>query len=583
MTPISSYSTVGQVSRRRLLRGAVVTVGGLAGAAMVGCSTSTPKPAGTAAPGAAGTAAPVAKTYPKGSLVPVVNAKIKDGGTFTEAAASGSVEFDAHTTLTASQWRNSGELAIMPDPWTTDLVGKVVESWETPDPTTIILKVRDNVAIHNKPPWNGRLFDAEDLAFNLNRIQGNTADAEGVPKSGFQRASTLEGMKSVEVVDKSHVKVNLSKAVGQWLNGLCEHRNFMMPKGVVEVGFKDPTKLAGTSAYEMTSFDKSTEVYTRWDKYWGGKPHFDQYKRIIIPDQAALAAAFISKQTSFLNAPTPPQTLTIKAARPDALFYQTPGYLHVHIRPNMKVAALNDFRVRKAIQLTLNYPEILTAVGEGTYAMAVSSNYPEGWTSDKVLSLPGYNVATKDKDIADAVKLMTAAGHEGGKDVAYEITVTATDTAKKEDSLRMQSQVQKVFPQAKITLKPVDSAAFSKLQSGRDFQAIAYNIGVAPAISPEAYAEFHTKGARNYGSFTNPESDAMLEKGLAALKVEERKQIYETWQQKFLDEWMPWWGLHIPAVQVFVQPNIVNFDTTVGPWSEWWVYQAVNKLGLADA
>ena len=78
-------------------------------------------------------------------------------------------------------------------------------------------------------------------------------------------------------------------------------------------------------------------------------------------------------------------------------------------------------------------------------------------------------------------------------------------------------------------------------------------------------------------------SDLLLEKGLAALKVEERKQIYETWQQKFLDEWMPWWGLHIPAIQVFVQPNIVNFDITVGPWSEWWVYQAVSKLGQAEA
>lgn len=29
--------------------------------------------------------------------------------------------------------------------------------------------------------------------------------------------------------------------------------------------------------------------------------------------------------------------------------------------------------------------------------------------------------------------------------------------------------------------------------------------------------------------------------------------------------------------------NIVNFDITVGPWSEWWVYQAVSKLGQADA
>ncbi|MEI6136923.1 MAG: ABC transporter substrate-binding protein [Chloroflexota bacterium] len=558
-----------------------MTVGGLAGAAMVGCS-SAPKPAAPAsAPQTAGTSAPAAKTYPKGAQVPVNTGKIKEGGTFTEAATTVSPEFDAHTTLTSSQWRNAGELGILPDPWTAELVANVVESWEVPDANTLILKVRDNVAIHNKPPWNGRLFDAEDLAFNMNRIQGNTADAEGIPRSGFQRASTLEAMKSVEVVDKSHVKVTLKAPTGQFLSGFTEHRNFLMPKGVVEVGFKDPLKLSGTSAYEMTGYDTTKEVYTRFDKYWNGKGHFDKYVRTVIPDRAATAAAFISKQTSVLASPTDPEIKTIKGARPDALYYQTPGYLVSHIRPNTKYGALSDFRVRKAVQLTLNYQDLIVSGGDGsTYAMAVSNSYPESWSSDKVQTLPGFNKDTKDKDIADAVKLMTASGHEGGKGVDYEITVQSTSVQNREFSLRMQSQLAKVFPQIKIALKPVDAAAFSKLQSGRDFQGIAYNIGPAPAISPEAFAHYHTKGARNYGSFTNAECDALLEKGLAALKQEDRKTIYEEWQTKFLNDWVPWWGMYIAPVSAFLQPDIAGYDITVGPWSEWWEYYRINKVGF---
>ena len=582
MAPVNSYSSTGQVSRRRLLRGAVVTVGGLAGAAMVGCSSAPKSEAPAAAPQAAGSSAAAAKTYPKGALVPVITSAIKEGGIFTEAATSVSPEFDSHTTLTSSQWRNAGELAIMPDPWNAELVANVVESWELPDATTIVMKVRDNVAIHNKAPWNGRMFDAEDLAFNMNRIAGNTAEAEGIPKSGFQRASLFVAMKKVEVVDKSHVKVTLNAPTGQFLSGFAEHRNLLMPKGVVEVGFKDPTKLAGTAAYELTEYNTSKETYTRWDKYWGGKPHFDKYVRLSIPDRAAIAAAFISKQTSVLTSPTEPEIKTIQGARPDALFYRTPGYLLAHIRPNTKYGALSDFRVRKAVQLALNYDEIKVSGGEGsTLMMAIAGAYAESWNEDKVKTLPGYNSATKDKDIADAVKLMAASGHEGGKGVDYEVLISFGSVPYRENTLRMQAQLQKIFPQIKVVALPApDAAAFSKRQSGRDFQAVAYAIGPAPAISPEAYAHYHTKGARNYGSFSNAESDALLDKGMAALKTEERKQIYEEWQTKFLNEWMPWWGFYTPPVSAFLQPNVAGYDITVGPWSEWWEYYRINKVGF---
>ncbi|MEI6136924.1 MAG: ABC transporter substrate-binding protein, partial [Chloroflexota bacterium] len=288
---------MGQVSRRRLLRGAIVTVGGLAGAAMVGCS-SAPKPdAPAAAPQAAGTSAPAGKTYPKGALVPINKGAIKPGGTFTEAVSNVAPEFDSHTALTSMQWRTSGDLAILPDVWDGSLIGGLVESWETPDATTVILKLRDKLPLHDIGQWTGKNFEAEDLAFNINRIAGSTAKAENLPKEVFQRASTMAGLVSAEATDKTHVKIKLDSPRGQWLSGFTDHRNFMMPKGVVEVGFKDASKLAGTGAFSVTSIDSTKEVYTRFDKWWGGKANFDKYVRIALPDRAAQTAAFVSKQT----------------------------------------------------------------------------------------------------------------------------------------------------------------------------------------------------------------------------------------------------------------------------------------------
>ena len=584
MSTVSSYSSAGQVSRRRLLRGAVVTVGGLAGAAMVGCSSSAPKPAATAAaPQAAGTSAPVARKYPPGQKIPIVAGKIKDGGTFTEGATTVATEFDSHTGLTSHVQRNSGDLALLPDQWTGELVPNLVESWEVPDPTTFILKLRDNVALHDIPPWNGRIFNVEDLAFNFNRIAGNTAEAEGLPKAAFQRAATMNGLKSVEIVDKSRVKLTLNGPNGQFLSGLTDHRSFMIPKEQVQVGFKDPLKLAHTGQYTLTEFDRTKEVYTRFDKSWRGKPHIDTFKRIVIPDRAAIAAAFISKQTTALAGPTPTEQQTIASARPDALYYESSGYQWNNLRPNTKYGALSDARVRKAISLSLNFPEMAEAnYGKAaSYWGVIGNPYPEAWTSEKVLTLPGYNVSTKDKDIAEGVKMMTASGHAGGEGVAYEILVSFGSIPYRENSLRMQAQLQKIFPKIKIIVKPAaDAVSFSKLQSGKDFQVIAYTVGANSAASLEAYTHYHTKGSRNYGSFSNAECDALLEKSVAAIKTEERKQILETWQTRTFEEWMPIWAFAHPPVNAFVQPNLQGFEVGMGPWSEWWEYYRIGDMGF---
>ena len=593
MKPVTSYNAhgaagaPGRVSRRRLIRGAVVTVGGLAGAAMVGCSSAPPEtPASTAAAPAAGTSAPApaAKQYPAGSLVPVVTGSPVKGGTFTEGVTGGvASEFDSHTALTSMQWRNSGELAILPEQWTGALTANVVESWESPDASTFILKVRDGVALHDLPPWNGRNFNAEDLAFNVNRISGNTAEEEGVPRRGFQRASTMAGLKSAEAVDESHAKITLDSPSGQFLSGFTDHRNFMMPKGVVEVGFKDPIALAGTAQYQLTELNPSREVYERFDKGWRGAPYFDKYVRLSIPDRAAFTAAFISKQTSVLGSPTDQDKQNVEGARPDALYYETPGYLMTNIRPNHKHGAFGDFRVRKAISLSLDYQEIAESnFGKSaTYLATIGSSYPEAWSSEKVLTLPGYNPATKEKDIAEGVKMMAAAGHENGAGIQYEILVSYGSVAFRENALRMQAQLGKIFPEIDITVKPAsDRASFSKLQSGRNFEAVAYTVGPGSAVTTEAITHFHTKGSRNYESFENAENDALLEKAREALGLDERKQLMETWQQKFMDEWMPIWFLHTPPVSAFLQPNIGGYDTVVGPWSQWWPYYREGDLHL---
>ena len=77
--------------------------------------------------------------------------------------------------------------------------------------SVLIFKMNPNLFIHNKPPWNGRQFTAEDAAWNLMRIGGLFADKLKIPLSSFQRASMVDKITKIEgtkIVGVKNVSVN---------------------------------------------------------------------------------------------------------------------------------------------------------------------------------------------------------------------------------------------------------------------------------------------------------------------------------------------------------------------------------------
>jgi len=555
---------------------------GLAGAAVVGCRTAAPPAAAPAeAPKAAATGATGA-TGPERPGVPVVKGTQKSGGTWTVGVTLTSPQQDMHTALAASIWHDLSERALVPDPWTNEITANIIAKWEIPDNTHFVLHVKPGVKLHNKPPWNGRDFNAEDLAFNIDRIAGNTAEAEGLQKAAFQRAQTLGGMSKVEVVDKSTVKVTMAQPSSAWLKGFLEWRNLLMPKGVVENGFKDPMTFAGFSAFSLTEFVPNVrEVFTKFPNYHRtGEPHFDRVVHTVVPDRAAGMAGFISKQFSTFGDPTPQDVQTIKAARPDALIYETPTNHWNYLWPSSKFGPFMDVRVRKALQLGLDVAEL----GDGYYGSGwgytgiICAAFPDGWTQEKVKGLPGVNPATKAKDREEAQKLLTAAAFPNGKGIVFEL-LTEGSSVRHENGVRMQAQLSQTFKEIKVTMKPVsDRAQFANLQNTRNFHAMSYSSICQPDAASEAYSLYHSKGGRNYGVFSNAEADAMLDKALVELDRKARDEILAKFQEKAFNEWVPIIPLFTNAGRTALQPTISGYDKLVGPWSPGLQYERLGSL-----
>ena len=84
----------------------------------------------------------------------------------------------------------------------------LAESWDTPDPLTIIFKIRKGVNWQNKAPMNGREFTAADVEFNFQRLLGLGDFAEAGPSPFKYQQPPGE---SVTATDRYTVVIKLAE------------------------------------------------------------------------------------------------------------------------------------------------------------------------------------------------------------------------------------------------------------------------------------------------------------------------------------------------------------------------------------
>jgi ABC-type transport system substrate-binding protein len=577
-----------------VLRGAGVGALGLAGAALLGCGGGGDGDGGGSGQVAADTKGQVqGATSGKGLPMnaPVVQGRPREGGSWVvSGGANTDVQFDAHTALGSNIWHKISEKGLEPDPVTMAVRPHVFTTYEIADPTgtTLIFKVHPKLFVHNKPPFNGRQFTAQDAAWNLERLRGLYAERLKIPLASFQRASMLENLTKAEAVDPLTVKVTLSKPNGSFFNGLMENRVPFMPREMDDIGFTDPMKLAGIGPYEVVEW--VTDVRTvfkknpRYAEFRPGEPHFDEFRTIGLPDAVAQQSAFFSGQTMTLGVSAPDTLAAARRGRPDANLYTWVDSNWYHVRPSLAFAPFKDFRVRHAMHLAFDYKENGDSVygpeGGWAYQAALNAGFPEAWTPDKVKSLAGYNPDTKVADRAEAQKLMAAAGYPNGKGLDYDIIHSGSTN---DHALRFQAYMNQTFTEGKVEVKPLGGGAtFANRQAEGDFKALAYTITATPDAVIELISQYRTGGSRNYGGFSNADSDRILDKAIGELNRDARFALLDEYQQKWQSEWRPMYVMHSNAVKTMVQGNVGGYETLAGTWFGYSANSKVCRLFFVD-
>ena len=575
-----------RLSRRSLLHASARAGVGAAGLALVGCgddddddsqSAAQAEPAEQADRQAqttqqqedpqetAAVAQAAAEGQPKyGGNVRIV---MSDGGIFDPAIAiHGGTYAGVHQIY---DWLNYLDEGFV-------LAGGMADLPEVVDELNFIYTIKPNVFWHDKPPLDGRQFTAEDAVFGLERFGFD--NPEFVFKDRFSLIDRFEAS------DEFTMRVQAAEAFSPILKAIAEDNMLMVSRDAVDA-FGDGAistdfeAQIGTGA--MMGVSREPEVELQLERnpnyYKEGQPYFDGYRGIGISDPALRIAAFVDGQLDFLDYQWTGSQEDLDGAIDELgedqitpvqnpVTYGMATHIHCEVEP------YTDPRVRTAVHLATDREQLIalslgSLVIGGPIAVAIA---PYGRTEDELRQLPGYRSGDlRQEDLAESRRLLAASGADLDNIPPMEIwSPNASDYAQ----VLQQNLAEVGFNLDILELSTADALA---ARQNREFSMVM--LGQQGASDPDLlYNDLHTTGGQNYGNFSNPEFDALVEKGRSIFDEQERKAIYDEAQDRLLDEWNPRLYWSWSSTVVSFRSYLKGFRPTPGPtasnailWGMW--------------
>lgn len=277
----------------------------------------------------------------------------------------------------------------VPSPW-------LATGWKiAKDLKSITLTLRKGVKFHD-----GTNFDAEAVKWNLDRYRTSNN-------------TELKSVESVEVLDASTVKLNLSKWSSSLMDNFTMHAGMMISPTSFQKNGADWAKThpVGTGSFKLVSWMRDTSVkFEKFSDYWQkGKPYLDGVEWIIIGDMVTRNMAFKKGDADVLVFLEP---IDVKELEKDGRFYFSAGALS---GTNICLAGdsghpdspFADVRVRQAVEHAIDKKAMVEKLMMGFGKICNQYAYPGTWGENPAVK--GYQY-----DPAKAKKLLAEAGYPNG-------------------------------------------------------------------------------------------------------------------------------------------------------------------------
>jgi ABC-type transport system substrate-binding protein len=409
----------------------------------------------------------------------------------------------------------------------------LAESWEQPDPKTLVLHLRQGVTFHDGTP-----FDAPAVKFNIER--GKAA--------GSNVKADLASVDTVEVVDEHEATLHLNRPDASLLLVLADRPGMMVsPTAYQASGADFARNPVGTGPMKFVSWESGAKVtMARYDGYWDKKKiHLDGLEFSIIPEADTALNALRSGQQDVTLQVQPQAVATLKN---DSTLHVdvSPTVLHDIFYLDMSVAPFNNPDVRRAFNLAIDREALLKASYFGLGEVARQPLPSDHWSHSTELD------HSYTRDVHQAKALLAKAGYADGLTVSTLLYPTTADVRRGEI---LKSQL----AEAGITLELVPTELTQAVQeffNQRKYPMFLSSWTGRPDPATTFTLLFSETGYYNAGHAAAPAVDAAVAEANSLSKTDERQKPLAEAAKLVNDQ-----ALYVPLV---FRPFIVAWSTKVG-------------------
>jgi len=408
----------------------------------------------------------------------------------------------------------------------TQLVPGLATSWRALNETTWEFTLRKGVRFHD-----GSLFDARDVEFSIRR-------AAAIAAKGGQFGSFVRAIAGIEIVDPHTIRFRTKgphAVLPRDLNSI-----FIVSRGIGEATTEDfnaGRAALGTGPYKLQSFARGDRVnLVRNDAYWGEKPRWQRVTlRILAQDAPRLAALLAGDVDAIENVPTSDagRLERDKRIRVERKVSWRTLFLHLDqyrdappgvADRNGKPLARNPFRdprVRAALAAAIDREAIVDRVMESMAVPAGNLVAPPVFAHDPGLKPAAY-------DPIGARRLLAAAGYPDG----FRVTLAAPNNRYVNDE-KIAQTVAQMWTRIGVSVTRVETLPaatyFTKARNGEFGVALLGWGSFAGDLALRALVATPTPekglGSWNWGRYSNPALDRLVEQSLATVDQPKREAI----------------------------------------------------------
>ena len=475
----------------------------------------------------------------------------------------------------------------------------LAESWDTPDPLTIIFNIREGVKWQDKAPMNGREFTADDVVFNFQRWLSLGDFAEGAPSWPVLRPSA-ESIESITATDRYTVVIKLaepnSAALYQFLG---QGVSFINPPEVIKQhgDVKDWRNLVGTGPYSLTDWTEGSSITLQknpdyWkddEKYPGNRlPYIDEIQGLFIKEETTILAGLRAGKIDFIGHPAGVPDITsveviesLRKSNPEIVLIPWWDRSQTSYRIDASKPPFDDIRVRRAMQMAIDLEGIDRSVYKGT-----SMWQPQGIIGE---GISGYFTPFEEwpeevkkgymYDPAGAEALLDAAGYPRGADgtrFKTAVTILSAGTGYSELVASYWAEIG-----VDVEINVLDRAGYTAALSNWTWEGL---IGAAMGNNtlPLGTVRAYVHSDSNLHGIRYPELDALLDAAGATTSVEEQQKLVKEVDMYTIENHWWIWGpkagkymAHQPWVVGFNGETWLGFMDRITIFSRLWIDSAL--------